>query len=136
MEKKKVLFLCTHNSCRSQMAEALLRHHLDHRYEVFSAGTEATSVNESAISALQMKRISTHGLRSKSVDEFLDVQIDEVVTVCNNAKENCPFFPGAKNYTHKSFPDPPDLVADGMPPEDAFSKVRDMIEEWILEHFT
>jgi len=134
--KKKILFLCTHNSCRSQMAEAILRHHFNDRFEIFSAGTEATLVNESAIYVLQMKRISTGGLRSKSVDEFLNIEIDEVVTVCNNAKENCPFLPGAQKYTHKSFPDPPDLVPDGMDPEDGFSKVRDMIEEWILEHFS
>jgi arsenate reductase len=63
------------------------------------------------------------------------MEIDEVVTVCDQAKEACPFFPGAKKYTHQSFVDPPDLVEKGISPEDAFSSVRDQIEEWILDHF-
>ena len=117
------------------MAEALLRHHFGDHYDVFSAGTEATQVNDHAISVLEAKGIDTEGLRSKSADEFLGMEIDEVVTVCDHAKENCPFFPGAKRYTHKGFMDPPEWVEGGMSPDEAFSKVRDLIEEWILEHF-
>lgn len=134
--KKKILFLCTHNSCRSQMAEAIMRHHFGDRYEVHSAGTEATHVNEYAVSTLEAKDIETSGLRSKPAEEFIDMEIDEVVTVCDHAKESCPFFPGAKKYTHQGFIDPPELVQKGMSPEDAFSSVRDQIEEWILEHFS
>ena len=133
---KKVLFLCTHNSCRSPMAEVILRHHFNDEYEVFSAGTDPSTVNELAIKALEEKGFDADGLRSRSVDEFIDMEFDEVVTVCDNAKEVCPFFPGAKENTHKGFVDPPELVKNGMSTEEAFSKVRDEIEDWILEHFT
>ena len=112
-----------------------MRHHYGDRYEVFSAGTEATKVNDHAISVLEKKGINTDGLRSKSTDEFLGMEIDEVVTVCDQAKEKCPFFPGAKSYTHHSFRDPPEMVKEGMSPGEAFSKVRDQIERWILDHF-
>lgn len=134
--KKKILFLCTHNSCRSQMAEAITRHHFGNIYEVFSAGTEATIVNEHALSALEEKGIDTAGLRSKSVDEFIDMEFDDVVTVCDHAKEACPFFPGAKKYSHKDFTDPPHMVKEDISPEEAFASVRDEIEEWILKHFS
>ncbi len=134
--KVRILFACTNNFCRSQMAEAILRHHFGDEFEVFSAGTEPISVNKHAITVLEDKGINTTGLRSKSVDEFIEMDIDEVITVCDNAKEACPFFPGAKENTHQGFVDPPELVVKGMPPEEAFSKVGDEIEDWILEHFS
>jgi arsenate reductase (thioredoxin) len=118
------------------MAGAILRHHFSDRFEAYSAGTEATSVNKDATSALEERGIDTTGLMSKSVDEFIELDIDEVITVCDNTKEACPFFPGAKKYTHKGFVDPPELVKNGMSTEEAFSKVRDEIEEWIMVHFS
>jgi arsenate reductase len=134
--KKKVLFICTHNSCRSQMAEALLRRHFGGRFEVFSAGSEPTDVDPMVITALEEKGIDMSSYRSKPVEEFTGVEFDEVVTVCDNAKETCPFFPGAKKYTHQGFVDPPDLAEEGTGRMEAFRSVRDEIEKWILSHFS
>ena len=131
---KTVLFLCTHNSCRSQMAEALLRDAAGSEYEVFSAGTHATEVNPLVPIVLEENGVDTSGLYSKSVDKFIDRDIDMVVTVCDHAKEACPFFPGAKEYVHQGFPDPPDLISEGMEEMDAFRNVRDMISKWIREN--
>jgi arsenate reductase len=117
------------------MAEALLREMNGEEYEVFSAGTLGTKVHPTAVKVLEEKGIDTGRLFSKSLDEFLDKNIDLVVTVCNNAREACPFLPGAKEYIHQAFPDPPDLVSDGMEEDDAFRKVRDMIEDWIAGMF-
>jgi len=105
-EKKRVLFICTHNAARSQMAEGLLRAlHGDH-YEAFSAGTEPGSVNASAIRAMAEIGIDISHHRSKSLKEFFDQEFDYVVTVCDHAKESCPYFPGGKKILHQSFDDP------------------------------
>lgn len=132
---KRILFLCTHNSCRSQMAEALLRHRRGEQYEVFSAGTEATEVNPFALEVLGELNIDTTALSSKALDIYWGQVFDEVITVCDNAKEACPFFSGAKVQTHQGFTDPPDLVKEGMDPILAFRKVRDDIDRWIVHHF-
>ena len=133
--KKKVLFICTHNSVRSQMAEGILRALYGDRYEVYSAGTHPTGVNPYAVrvTAEIGVDISTH--RSKSVEEFRGMRFDYVVTVCDNAKENCPFFPGAKVYLHRSFKDPSE--AKGVEEEimEVFRKVRDEIKNWIEKTF-
>ncbi len=118
------------------MAEALLRERYGDIYEVHSAGTEATEVDPLAIGVLEEKSLDASELMSKSVNEFLDKKFEEVVTVCDLAKEACPFFPGAKKYTHKGFVDPPDLVNKGMEPMEAFRMVRDQIDDWIVEHFS
>lgn len=133
---KKVLFLCTHNSCRSQMAEALLRHLYGDRYEVRSAGTEATRVNPTAVIVLKEMGVDTSGLRSKDIGEYWGQRFDEVVTLCDSAKEACPFFPGAELQTHKGFIDPPDLVSQRVEHMEAFRKIRDEIMEWIEDHFS
>jgi arsenate reductase len=117
------------------MAEAILRDKYGDTFIVNSAGTEATEVNPFAIKVLQEKGIDTSGLRSKSVEEFLDEEIDLVVTVCDHAKEACPFFPGAKEYLHKGFKDPPELIEEGMEPMKAFGKIRDEISDWIEATF-
>src|ERR1039457_6342079 len=96
MEKKKVLILCTGNSCRSQMAEGILRHFGGDRFEVFSAGTKPSIVNPIAIKVMKEIGIDISGHRSKHVDEFKGQKIDYVITVCDNAKESCPIFPGVK----------------------------------------
>lgn len=133
--RKSILFLCTHNSCRSQMCEALLREKGGDDFEVFSAGTDATNVNPYAIMVIEEIGIDTSSLYSKNTDELIDGRFDLVVTVCDNAKENCPFFPGAKEYIHKGFRDPPDLVEEGMDPMDAFRMIRDEISDWIDSYF-
>jgi arsenate reductase len=118
------------------MAEALLRDMSGDEIEVNSAGTEATRVHPMAIEVLEEIGIDTSELRSKSAEEFLNEEIDIVVTVCDSAREACPFFPGARKYLHRSFPDPPVLVSQGMEDLTAFRKVRDMISDWLRNDFS
>ncbi len=104
--KKRALVLCTHNSARSQMAEGLLRHLAGDRFEVESAGTEQTRVHPLAIAAMNEIGIDISSHTSKTLDRFLGDRWDYVITVCNNANESCPFFPGAAARLHWSFEDP------------------------------
>jgi arsenate reductase (thioredoxin) len=108
MNEQRVLFLCTHNSARSQMAEGLLRHLGGDRFEAYSAGTEATQVRPQAIEAMRELDIDIAGQESKTLDRFLGggEPFDAVITVCDQAAEACPVFPGAKRRLHWSFPDP------------------------------
>jgi arsenate reductase len=129
MNKKSVLFLCTGNSARSQMAEGLLRHLADDRFEVFSAGTWPVGLNPNAVKAMSEVGIDISGHRSKSVDEFIGQQFDYVITVCDNAKEACPIFPGPGKRVHHSFEDP--AVAPKDRQLDLFRRVRDEISSWI-----
>ena len=105
MIKKRVLILCTGNSCRSQMAEGILRHFAADRFEVFSAGTKPSQVNPIAIKVMKEIGIDISCHRSKHVDEFKGQKFNYVITVCDNAKESCPIFPGVKPM-HWPFPDP------------------------------
>ena len=100
--KKSVLFLCSHNSCRSQMAEGLLKSYYSDSYDVFSAGIIPTNVNPYAVEVMKEIGIDISSNSSKSIDEFKDKKFDIVVTVCDDAKEVCPFFPG-KKILHKNF---------------------------------
>ncbi|AGK61940.1 protein tyrosine phosphatase [Archaeoglobus sulfaticallidus PM70-1] len=127
--KKKVLFLCTENSARSQMAEGLLRALYGDRFEVYSAGIKPKTVNPNAVKVMREIGIDISSQKSKSVEEFRGMKFDLVVTVCDDAKENCPFFPG-KKIVHKSFTDP--AKSNNL---DAFRKVRDEIRKWIIEYF-
>jgi arsenate reductase (thioredoxin) len=124
---KRVLFLCTHNSARSQMAEGLLRALGGDDYESFSAGTEATLVRPLAIKAMAELGIDITGQRSKVLTEYLKQPFDQVITVCDSANESCPIFPGAKNRLHWSFPDP--SRAQGSEEEQVaeYRQVRDAI---------
>src|ERR671911_2267136 len=106
MEKTKVLFLCTHNSARSQMAEGLLRYLAGDCVEVMSAGTEATHIRPLAVRAMDELGIDISGQESKTLDRYLGEPFDYVITVCDDANEACPFFPGAKSRLHWSLPDP------------------------------
>jgi arsenate reductase len=99
-ERRKVLFLCTHNSARSQMAEGLLRHLAGERFEVMSAGTEATHVRTLAIRAMDELGIDISGQDSKTLDRYLGEPFDYVITVCDDANEACPVFPGARRRLH------------------------------------
>jgi arsenate reductase len=127
MEKKKVLFLCTHNAARSQMAEGLLRSMYGERFEAFSAGTEPASVHPLAIEVMKEIGIDISGHRSKSVQEMQGIRFDLVVTLCADAYAACPMFPGAKRYLHKGFEDPTDIKT--------FRSARDQIKTWIQETF-
>ncbi|MFW9778634.1 MAG: arsenate reductase ArsC [Candidatus Heimdallarchaeota archaeon] len=125
--RKSVLFLCTHNSARSQMAEGILKAKFPSKYKVYSAGTHPTSVKREAIQVMKEVGIDISRNTSKGLVNFLDMAIDYVVTVCDTAKENCPYFPGAKEYIHKSFDDPSTLVD--------FRRVRNQIQKWIINRF-
>ncbi len=143
--KKKVLFLCTHNSAPSQMAEGLLREMYGDRYQARSAGVEATAVDPRAVSVMEEVGVNISGHRSKSAEELGDVVFDLAVTVCDRAKQACPICstdlelpsraPKAREVVHKSFDDP--AAASGSEEEQlrAFRRVRDEIKEWIVESF-
>ena len=131
---QKILFICTHNSARSQMAEGLMRALFGNKFESYSAGTVATGVNPLAIKVMAEIGIDISHHRSKSVEEFRGWKFDYVVTVCDQAKETCPFFPGAKEYLHKGFEDPSQYR--GNEALEKFRKVRDEIKEWLIETFS
>lgn len=133
--KKKVLFICTHNSARSQMAEGILRTLYGDRYEAYSAGTQPTKVNPYAIKVMSEIGIDISNHRSKSAEEFRGKEFDYVVTVCDNAKEACPFFPGGKTYLHKGFKDPSEFKGNENEIIAEFQRVRDEIKRWIEETF-
>ena len=135
MEKKRVLILCTGNSARSQMAEGFLRHAGGDRFEVFSAGTHPSQVRDEAIEAMRDWEIDLSAHRSKSVDEFAGQQFAYIVTVCDNAKENCPIFPGAAQRVHWSFADPAAAVGDYRTRVTEFRRVRDEIAARFREFF-
>jgi len=130
-EKKKVLFICTHNAARSQMAEGYMRAKYGDRYEAFSGGTEITRVHPMAIAVMKEIGIDISGHRSKLTDEFYGKGIDTVVTVCDAANKVCPFFPGAKEEIHESFPDPSGLTGSEDEVRAGFRRVRDEIIRWI-----
>ncbi len=125
--KKSILVLCTGNSARSQMVEGLLRDLFGDRFEVFSAGTKPSIVRPEAIKAMAEIGIDISHHRSKSVDEFASQEIDYVLTVCDNAKENCPYFPAKTRLVHHAFADPADVEGDEESRLTAFRTVRDAI---------
>ena len=126
-KRQRVLFLCTGNSARSQMAEGLLRSIAGDQFEVFSAGTRPVGLNPNAVTAMSEIGINIAGSRSKSVDEFAGQRFDYVFTVCDNARESCPVFPGGGIRLHESFEDPAGTPADQQ--LEVFRKVRNQIAE-------
>ncbi len=133
--KRNVLFVCTHNSARSQLAEGLMNHFHGDRYEAFSAGTEAILVKPLAIAAMKDIGVDISHHRSKTIDEFKGVTFDTVVTVCDHAKETCPFFPGASTYIHMAFTDPSNRNGSDDEKLDAFCQTRDEIQQWLKNTF-
>lgn len=132
---KSILFLCTHNSARSQLAEALMRDLFGDRYEVFSAGTEATRVKPPVPIVLSEIGIDASPLWSKTVSDLDGLITDIVVTVCDDARENCPFHPARERIIHHSFQDPSSV---GSTPEEnleAFRATRDEIKAWLMKSF-
>jgi arsenate reductase (thioredoxin) len=130
-DRARVLFLCTHNSARSQMAEGLLRHLAEDRFEAHSAGTEATRVRPLAIRAMDEVGVDISGQESKTLQRYLSEPFDYVITVCDDANEACPFFPGAKNRLHWSFEDPSRAEGSEQERLEVFRSVRDRIRERI-----
>ena len=132
--RKRVLFICTHNSARSQMAEALLNALKGSRYEAFSAGIEPSRVNPHAVKAMAETGIDISTHRSKSIEEFRGESFDYVVTVCDRAKEACPFFPG-EIILHKDFKDPSAFKGTESEILEKVREVRDEIKDWIDKTF-
>ncbi len=126
-DKKRVLFICTHNSARSQMAEGFLRHIAGDRFDVYSAGTEATHVRPEAIAVMGELGIDISGQASKTLQRYLPERWDYVITVCDDANEACPIFPGTSDRSHWSFPDPSKVTGSDEERLKAFRDVRDQI---------
>jgi arsenate reductase len=133
--KTQILFLCTHNSCRSQMAESLTNHLLSDRCQAFSAGTEATQVNPLAKRVLDELCIDASHQYSKTLDEFAGQTFDHVVTLCGDANEKCPLFFGGVQRVHRGFDDPSRLTGSEAEVLPEFRRVRDEIKNWIIEYF-
>jgi|SRR5215208_1697252 arsenate reductase len=134
-KKPRVLFLCTHNSARSQMAEGMLRNLAEGRFEVHSAGTEATHVRPQAIKVMEEIGIDISGQESKTLARYLGQPFDYVITVCDEANEACPVFPGAKNRLHWSLEDPSRAYGSEEERLAIFRRVRDEIREHIEQQF-
>lgn len=132
----KILFLCTHNSCRSQMAEALANHYLKDRVLAFSAGTESTRVNPIAEQVLKELGVDTSQLRSKTIDEFKGDNFDHVITLCGDANDKCPLFFGGVQRSHHGFEDPSRIQGSDTDRLPEFRRVRDEIKHWLLSSFS
>lgn len=133
--KKSVLFICTHNAARSQMAEAILNKLYGDRYMAFSAGTDPTRIDPLVVLVMSEVGIDVSNYRSKGLNIFKDSTLDYVITLCDQAKESCPYFPGGIIHLHKGFPDPsgfkgkPEVVING------YRRIRDEIKNWIEKEF-
>jgi arsenate reductase len=136
----KILVLCTGNSCRSQIAEGYLRHFANDKAEVFSAGVETHGVNPKAIAIMQEDGIDISHHTSNNVDEYRNIDFDFVITVCDNAKEHCPYFPTKAEKFHHNFPDPAKAVGTEDEIMAEFRAVRQLIkayaQQFIQEHIT
>jgi arsenate reductase len=134
MDKIKVLFLCTGNSARSQMAEAFLRKYADDRFEAYSAGIRPTGIDPHTIRAMEEVGISLEGQGSKHVDEYIGkIDFDYLITVCANAEKECPVFPGSGKRIHWDLEDPAGLIGTEEEKIQKFREVRDQIDEHIKE---
>ncbi|MBN1474473.1 MAG: arsenate reductase ArsC [Syntrophaceae bacterium] len=133
--KKRVLFLCTANSCRSQMAEGITRHFWDDKFEAFSAGTQASSINPTAIDVMKEIGIDISNHRSKNLSEFDGQKFDYVITLCGDANETCPLYIGGTKKTHIGFDDP--VKTQGTKEEilREFRRVRDEIKDTLTVFF-
>lgn len=128
--KPKILVLCTGNSCRSQIAEGYLRHFANNKAEVYSAGIETHGVNPRAIATMKEDGIDISMHTSNNVNEYSTMTFDYVITVCDNAKENCPYFPASVKAFHHNFPDPAKAKGSEQEIADAFRVVREMIKAY------
>lgn len=128
--KKKVLVLCTGNSCRSQIAHGYLAHFGGNQVEVYSAGIETHGVNPRAISTMREDGIDISHHTSNNVNEYAQMEFDYVITVCDNAKENCPYFPAKVKMLHHNFPDPAKAKGTEEEITAEFKRVRQMIKEY------
>jgi arsenate reductase len=130
MEKKKVLVLCTGNSCRSQIAEGYLRYFAGTRADIYSAGVETHGVNPRAIATMQEDGMDISGHTSNNISEYQHIDFDFVITVCDNAKERCPFFPTRAKKFHQNFPDPAKATGTEEEIREQFRQVRRQIKDY------
>ncbi|MCB9169231.1 MAG: arsenate reductase ArsC [Flavobacteriales bacterium] len=130
---RRILVLCTGNSCRSQMAEGYLRDMLGDRAEVCSAGVEAHGLNSHAVQVMREDGIDISGHRSKTIDAFEGQDFDVVLTVCDSARENCPWFPATAKQVHQDFPDPAKLRGEEAEVLEGYRRVRDAIKAYCGE---
>ena len=136
LQKLKVLFLCTGNSCRRQMAEGWAKHLKDDVIEPYSAGIETHGVNPNAVKVMAEEGVDISSHRSKHINELKDVRFDYVITLCDRANEHCPMFPGKTKVIHVGFDDPPALAKNTKSEQDAldcYSRVRGEIKEFVLK---
>ena len=127
---KKILVLCTGNSCRSQVAEGYLRHFARNKAEIYSAGIETHGVNPKAIAIMKEDGINISHHTSNNIEEYRNIDFDFVITVCDNAKERCPLFPGTAQKFHHNFPDPAKATGTEEEILKEFRKVREMIKDY------
>jgi arsenate reductase (thioredoxin) len=130
---KKVLVLCTGNSCRSQIAEGYLKYFAGNKAEIYSAGVETHGVNPRAIATMQENGIDISNHTSNNIEEYRNIDFDFVITVCDNAKERCPFFPSNAKKFHYNFPDPAKATGTEEVIVEEFRKVRQMIKDYCEE---
>ena len=135
LTRRKILFICTHNSARSHTAEGFVNALYSDRYLAFSAGTEPSALNPYAVRVMQEIGFDISDHRSNSVNQFIDQDLDYVVTVCDHAKEVCPFFPGGRKALHKGFQDPASIAGTEDEKLSLFRRVRDEIRKWIENTF-
>lgn len=134
--KKKILVLCTGNSCRSQMAEGYLRHFAGNKADIYSAGVETHGVNPKAVTTMLEDGIDISNHTSNNIDEYYHIDFDFVITVCDNAKERCPFFPTKAKKFHHNFPDPAKATGTDEEIKEQFRQVRQQIREFSLDFVT
>ena len=127
---KKILVLCTGNSCRSQIAEGYLRYFAGNKAEVYSAGIETHGVNPRAISTMAEDDIDISKHTSNNINEYTNIDFDYVITVCDNAKENCPYFPSRAQKFHENFPDPAKATGTEVEIMEQFRTVRELIKAY------
>lgn len=127
---KKILVLCTGNSCRSQIAEAYLRYFAENKAEIFSAGIETHGLNPRAVTTMKEDEIDISGQRSKNVEEYKNIDFDFVITVCDHANEFCPVFPTKAKKFHQNFPDPAKAIGTEEEIQEHFRTVRKMIKAY------
>lgn len=128
--KKKILVLCTGNSCRSQIAEGYLRYFAGDKADIYSAGVAPHGVNPKAITTMKEDGVDISNHTSNNIDEYRNIEFDFVITVCDNAKENCPFFPTKAKKFHHNFPDPAKAIGTDEEINEQFRKVRKKIKKY------
>ena len=134
-QKKSVLFICTHNAARSQMAEAILNKLYGDRYTAFSAGTDPTQIDPLVIKVMREIGVDVSNHRSKGLSLFKNSNMDYVITLCDQARESCPYFPGGIEHLHKGFSDPSELKGKTEDVINGYRRIRDEIQNWIEKEF-